>query len=135
MKKIPIFSLLAFIATTIVFSIALSNTLQGSTSAKILLLITGIIEFSISFCFLKVGEWKEYNICEECGTRRIHHRYYISTTSETKGDVTYYKHIYTDTFECPNCGTYREKEVKASGGTTSYTSTGYKDNTTSPKEF
>ena len=97
-------------------------------------------------CFVsyKIVQHRERYTCPECGTKRIHHRRYLNTTSVTKTyssnqsglDTTTYTHHYHDTYVCPHCGETKHENVSKHGGTLRVHDTGYVDDSRiAPREF
>ena len=114
---------LGIFAVLIVLAIILKDSL-----INYILLGTGVAELAAAIILFYTARQRERFICPECGTKRIHHRRWLSTSN--KVTTSYYEvashpegnrkitytHHYADTYTCPNCGCEMEENVNKSGG-------------------
>ena len=110
--------------------------------APVVLLMSGFVLLIYGIILCVVLPKKARKICPCCGTKREHHRRYVSTTHKTtnynsgQNYTTKFTHHYIDTYVCPNCGETGEYKETGSGGEKRFTSQyGYIDKYIDPREF
>ena len=125
----------------------LAAILKNST-INIILLATGVLELGVgALCFI-IARQRERFTCPECGTKREHHREFVSTSNHVKtsnwGRPNYaegyrmieYTHHYIDTYTCPNCGAKMTENVSKGGGAYKERNSGHVvDTRQEPREF